>query len=203
MAGDSRQRLGMVDDVGAAHDAPVVTDSAVEKTASDTTRTDPPPKHKNNNEPQAPDIGRENVAAGGASSEASAGADKSTSRSTHAAGEQLDDARETEIQRRALEQAQLVADRLRAAGWHFVAISLSRHVCLGTRCSTPGSAIFSAHLKAAGPSLPNEARSLRALADVVDREFAKLNVAEADSAYVKEIGVLPSAPAPSHRGGLS
>lgn len=79
LVGESSRELGLVAGVDAVEGGvrPVVTGG----TGSDNTRTDPPPKHKNNNEAQASDISRENVALSLATSNPSARLRKSTSAS--------------------------------------------------------------------------------------------------------------------------
>ena len=83
-----------------------------------------------------------------------------------------------------------LAQELRAEGWDFVAISISRLVAEGEECFTPGAARWRTH-GGMGPVLPRQADLLRGMADELDAEFLALGCAESTEGFVQEA---PDAP---------
>lgn len=91
-----------------------------------------------------------------------------------------------EAHERALAEAQALAQRvcslLHSMGWDCAVVQIGRVVHAGGRMGSVGAATYAAN-PLIGPGLPQEARTLRALADQLEDEFRKLNCPEAIEAW--------------------
>ena len=87
---------------------------------------------------------------------------------------------------RALAEAQAVAQRvcnmLHAIGWDCAIVQIGKVVHAGGRMGSVGAATYAAN-PLIGPGLPQEACTLRAIADQLEAEFRKLSCPEAIEAW--------------------
>jgi len=87
-------------------------------------------------------------------------------------------------QKAAVKAALMVTKTLRAIGFDFVVVSVSKVVSRNGSCAVPGATVFDADDRVV-PGLRLEADSLRLLADDIDAEFARRGTFEATEGYTE------------------
>lgn len=89
-------------------------------------------------------------------------------------------------QKAALQATRKVAKTLRALGFDFVLVRVSKVVSRDGVCAVPGATAFDWDERVI-PALPREADALRSLADDLDAEFARSDSPEATEGYSEDV----------------